>query len=77
MNPSDPALQSLLLRIADAIQKQPIPQQRASWRMRWAERFVNFAGQPGSPKSIGDLPRTVLGRGRFNSVGNALAAPRD
>jgi integron integrase len=52
MNPSDPALQSLLLRIADAIQKQPIPPRRASWRMRWVERFVNFVSQPGSPESI-------------------------
>jgi integron integrase len=60
MNPSDPALQSLLLRIADAIQKQPIPQRRASWRMRWTERFVNFAGQPGSPKSIADCRKQFL-----------------
>ena len=52
MNPSDPVLQSLLLRIADAIQKQPIPPRRAAWRMRWAERFVNFVSQPGSPQSI-------------------------
>jgi len=49
MNPSDPALQSLLLRIATAIQKQPIPERRGSWRMRWVERFVNFIRQPESP----------------------------
>ena len=45
---NDPALQPLLLRIAAAVQTQPIPPKRAGWRMRWAERFVNFVGQPTS-----------------------------
>jgi integron integrase len=32
--------------------KQPIPPKRAGWRMRWAERFVDFVGQPTSPHSV-------------------------
>src|SRR6266568_4721315 len=49
---SSPVYQSLFLRVATAIRKQPIPERRASWRMRWVERFANFIRQPESPESI-------------------------
>ena len=41
----DPAIHSLLIRTARTIQEQRLPERRAAWRMRWAERFVNFVVQ--------------------------------
>jgi integron integrase len=50
----DPAIKSLLTRTATAIQQQRIPERRAAWRMRWAERFVNFVVHQRQTGSISD-----------------------
>jgi hypothetical protein len=54
--------QALLLRVSAAIQQQPIPERRASWRMRWVERFVNFIRQPESPASIAGCRERFLAK---------------
>jgi Phage integrase, N-terminal SAM-like domain/Phage integrase family len=50
--PIDPALQPLLVQVANALQKQGLPAQRAAWRMRWVERFISFLARQAAPGSL-------------------------
>jgi integron integrase len=57
---SDKAPRSLLIRLATAIQNQHIPERRAEWRMRWAERFIKFLMQQDRAVSIAECQQRFL-----------------